>query len=153
MVRKPRSASVCAYSPDDCSFTAPNGPLTAMAGNLSATAIFGTYRSAASVMPKRLTKVTLLWSTLSLFGNVLSHSSVSFNFSIFLLFCMFCARLSIRPKKERKAAVKKIVRFITDWFFWLPMFSFHIAKLQEIIERIGRWITDVITSITENLAE
>ena len=40
MVRKPRSASVCAYSPDDCSFTAPNGPLTAMAGNLSATAIF-----------------------------------------------------------------------------------------------------------------
>ena len=27
----PRSAIVCAYSPDDCSFTAPNGPLTARA--------------------------------------------------------------------------------------------------------------------------
>ena len=31
-------------------------------------------------------KVTLLWFTLSLFGNVLSHSCVRFNCSIFLHF-------------------------------------------------------------------
>ena len=40
MVRNPRSASVCAYSPDACSFTAPNGPLTAMAA-IGAAASFG----------------------------------------------------------------------------------------------------------------
>lgn len=31
-VTKPRSASVCAYRPLACSFTAPNGPEIAMAG-------------------------------------------------------------------------------------------------------------------------
>ena len=40
----------CAYRPEDCSFTAPNGPLTAMAGSLPTT-FFGVYISAASVMP------------------------------------------------------------------------------------------------------
>ena len=49
-VTKPRSAIVCAYSPEHCSFTAPKGPHTAMAGNLPS-APLGTYMSAASVMP------------------------------------------------------------------------------------------------------
>ena len=80
-----RKRGVWAYSPDDCSFTAPNGPLTAIAGNLPSVAVFGTYKSAASVMPKRLTKVTLLCVTVSLLGNVLSHSCVRVNSSIFLL--------------------------------------------------------------------
>ena len=48
--RKPRAAISWAYSPLDCSFTAPKGPLTAMAGSLPC-ALFGLYRSAASVMP------------------------------------------------------------------------------------------------------
>lgn len=34
IVRKPRSAIVWAYRPEDCSFTAPKGPQTAMAGSL-----------------------------------------------------------------------------------------------------------------------
>lgn len=49
---KPRLASSLAYRPDDCSFTAPNGPLTARAGSLP-DAFFGTYRSPAISMPKR----------------------------------------------------------------------------------------------------
>ena len=50
MVRNPRSASVWAYRPEHCSFTAPNGPEMAIAGSLS-DASFGTYRSAARVIP------------------------------------------------------------------------------------------------------
>jgi hypothetical protein len=38
-----------AYSPEDCSFTAPKGPLTAMAESFPA-AFFGVYISAASVI-------------------------------------------------------------------------------------------------------
>ena len=34
IVRKPRSASVCAYRPLACSLTAPKGPQTAIALNL-----------------------------------------------------------------------------------------------------------------------
>ena len=49
-VRKPRSASVWAYRPAHCSFTAPKGPHTAMAGSLSE-ASRGLYRSAARGMP------------------------------------------------------------------------------------------------------
>lgn len=40
----------CILSPDDCSFTAPKGPLTAMAGSLLSI-FLGSYKSAASVMP------------------------------------------------------------------------------------------------------
>ena len=50
MVRKPRMAISCAYSPEDCSFTAPKGPHTAMAAK-GPVSPFGAYRSAASVMP------------------------------------------------------------------------------------------------------
>ena len=50
IVKKPRSAIVCAYKPEHCSLTAPNGPQTAIAGSLPS-AFFGTYISAASVMP------------------------------------------------------------------------------------------------------
>ena len=39
-VRKPRAASSCAYRPEHCSFTAPNGPLTATAASFPA-AFFG----------------------------------------------------------------------------------------------------------------
>ena len=49
-VRKPYSAILCAYKPEDRSFTAPNRPLTAIAGSFPA-ASFGAYKSAASVMP------------------------------------------------------------------------------------------------------
>ena len=34
IAKKPRSAISCAYKPDDCSFTAPKGPHTAMAASL-----------------------------------------------------------------------------------------------------------------------
>ena len=84
IVRNPLSAISCAYRPDTCSFTAPNGSLTAIAGNFPLT-LFGTYRSAASVIPYRLTKVTLLWLTLSLLGNVLSHSVVRISFSALIM--------------------------------------------------------------------
>ena len=50
MVRNPRSAMVWAYSPAACSFTAPKGPQTAMAGSFPDTPL-GAYRSAAKVMP------------------------------------------------------------------------------------------------------
>ena len=49
-VTKPLSAICCAYRPLDCSFTAPKGPLTAIAGSLPS-ASFGTYMSAASSIP------------------------------------------------------------------------------------------------------
>ena len=32
IVKNPFSANFCAYKPEDCSFTAPNGPLIAIAG-------------------------------------------------------------------------------------------------------------------------
>ncbi len=41
---------VWAYSPEHCSLTAPKGPHTAMPGSFLS-APFGTYMSAASVMP------------------------------------------------------------------------------------------------------
>ena len=44
------SRYVCAYNPEHCSLTAPNGPLTAIAGYFPDT-FFGLYRSAASVIP------------------------------------------------------------------------------------------------------
>ena len=44
------SAIVCAYNPEHCSLTAPNGPLTAIAGYFP-DAFFGLYKSAASVIP------------------------------------------------------------------------------------------------------
>ena len=47
---KPRLANSSAYRPEHCSFTAPKGPLTAMAGSLPCMA-FGWYKSAASVIP------------------------------------------------------------------------------------------------------
>ena len=50
MVKKPRSAIVCAYKPDACSFTAPKGPHTAMAGSFPV-AFTGVYKSATSVIP------------------------------------------------------------------------------------------------------
>ena len=75
IVRKPRSARFCAYRPEACSFTAPNGPDTATAG-MRPSALFGVYISAASVMPKRLLNLTFLCSTLSLFGKVLSQLSI-----------------------------------------------------------------------------
>ena len=46
----PLSAIVCAYNPEHCSLTAPNGPLTAIAGYFP-DAFFGLYKSAASVIP------------------------------------------------------------------------------------------------------
>ena len=84
IVRKPLSAIVCAYNPLHCSFTAPNGPHTAIAGRMPLLSL-GTYMSAASVMPYRFTKVTLLCSTLSLLGNVLSHSVTSLSFSFVII--------------------------------------------------------------------
>ena len=51
VVRNPLSAIVCAYNPDACSLHAPNGPDTAIAGNFPSP-FFGTYISAASVLPK-----------------------------------------------------------------------------------------------------
>ena len=50
IVRKPRSAIICAYSPEHCSFTAPKGPQTAMAAN-GPSCPLGVYISAASVIP------------------------------------------------------------------------------------------------------
>ena len=44
------SRYVCAYNPEHCSLTAPNGPLTAIAGYFP-DAFFGLYKSAASVIP------------------------------------------------------------------------------------------------------
>ena len=58
IVKKPLSAIVCAYRPDDCSFTAPNGPLTAIAGNFFSLTSFGSYKSATNVIPKRFGKLT-----------------------------------------------------------------------------------------------
>ena len=59
IVRNPLSAIVCAYNPLHCSFTAPNGPLTAIAGSFPS-AFLGTYISAARVIPYLFTNVTLL---------------------------------------------------------------------------------------------
>ena len=50
LLRYPFSAIVCAYSPEHYSLTAPNGPLTAIAGYFP-NAFFGLYKSAASVIP------------------------------------------------------------------------------------------------------
>ena len=74
-------AIVWAYRPEDCSLTAPKGPETARAGRRPET-FLGRYRSAATVMPNRLWKVTFSWWTPSLAGKTLSHWSVRVRVSI-----------------------------------------------------------------------
>lgn len=52
---------------------------------------------------------------------------------------MFCAGHSIMPKRMKDAAIEKIIRLITDGVEWLLyLFSYHIAKLPEITQRLGR---------------
>ena len=50
-VIKPFSAIVWAYKPEDCSFTAPNGPDTANAATFLSPRFLGIYTSAAIVIP------------------------------------------------------------------------------------------------------
>ena len=59
IVKNPISANVCAYSPETCSLTAPNGPAHAIAGNFSLTP-FGLYKSATSNIPYLFLNVTFL---------------------------------------------------------------------------------------------
>ena len=72
-----------AYRPEACSFTAPKGPHTAIAGRRP-DAPLGTYTSAASSMPKRFLKTALLCSTAGLRGKVLSQSLPRFKLSAIL---------------------------------------------------------------------
>ena len=51
MVRYPFSAIVCAYNPEHCSLTAPNGPLTAIAGYFP-DVFSDLYKSAANSVEK-----------------------------------------------------------------------------------------------------
>ena len=112
IVKKPRSAISWAYRPAACSFTAPNGPHTAMAGNLPS-ADFGRYMSAASVIPYRFTNRTLLWSTLSLLGKVLSHSFVRVKFSImFLLSGLEAAKSTFPTEKANRQVANRSLMFI-----------------------------------------
>ena len=61
----PRSAMVCAYRPDDCSFTAPNGPLTAMRRQAFVAAILrliqvGRQSDAVAVLERDLLMIDLV---------------------------------------------------------------------------------------------
>ena len=50
----PLSAIFIAYNPDDCSLTAPKGPLTAIAANFPLPFSFGSYKSPTKIIPNRL---------------------------------------------------------------------------------------------------
>ena len=49
-VINPLSAIFIAYNPEDCSLTAPNGPLTAIAGNFPFSFSIGSYKSPTNVI-------------------------------------------------------------------------------------------------------
>ncbi len=113
---------------------------------------FGIYMSAASVMPKRLWKVTFLWLTLSLFGNVLSHSLVKFNFCSCTTGALYTALPFAFWEKLLVATTNKPTKNNNLVFILIAFYNvliFCAAKLQAIFQSIGGLFTKEITKITD----